>query len=307
MTGMFLETAVGGETIGQTVEIHQMAVELRTIHAGEFCHSADHDPAAAAHAGAVDHDWIEADKGLDAMGPGQLRHGPHHRHRSDCHNQLGGAGRIGDQVGQFGGNKSFAADTAVLGGDQQLIRQCRQLIGQDDVLAGSTANDGRHLVASSSQGLDQRIKDCGTDPAADAGHPPPVFNMGRLTQRTGHVTDAAALGNGHDLARRGTDGLNEKRNGACSMIGITYGQGNTFSATVGPDNNKLARLACQSHARGQHHHFVEIGRQDLVADYFKHVCATFLVMELFIDSILSDSQATPLNPPLSGGRLKLLP
>ena len=43
------------------VEIDQMAVEVRAVHAGELRLAADGQAAAAAHARAVDHDRVHAD------------------------------------------------------------------------------------------------------------------------------------------------------------------------------------------------------------------------------------------------------
>src|SRR5512136_841903 len=99
-----LLVAIGGEAVGKAGEIDLMTVEFGAVHAGELHLAAYHDPAAAAHAGAVDHDRVEADDGFDAVRPGQLRDRAHHRHRTDGENRLGRVLRIGYQFGEDGGD-----------------------------------------------------------------------------------------------------------------------------------------------------------------------------------------------------------
>ena len=70
------------------VEINQMAVEVRTVDTGELGFAADRDAAAAAHAGAVDHDRVHADDGLDPELLGQLADKLHHDQRSDRDHQV---------------------------------------------------------------------------------------------------------------------------------------------------------------------------------------------------------------------------
>src|SRR6185369_15677643 len=115
------EAAVSGQTVGQTGKVDLVAVEFGAVDAGETGLAAYYDPAAAAHAGAVDHDRVEADQGLDAVGAGKFRHCPHHRYRTDGQHQPGTPGRIGDQVGQFGGNESLPSLAAVFRGHQELL------------------------------------------------------------------------------------------------------------------------------------------------------------------------------------------
>jgi hypothetical protein len=74
--------AVGGQTVHQLGEVDQVAVELGAVDAGELGLVADRHAAAAAHAGAVDHDRVERDDGLDAVRAGHLGDGAHHRHRA---------------------------------------------------------------------------------------------------------------------------------------------------------------------------------------------------------------------------------
>jgi len=70
------------------VKIHQVSVKFGTIHAGELDFVAHLHATAAAHAGAIDHDGVEADRGTDAIGLGQVCNRPHHEKRSDCQNVI---------------------------------------------------------------------------------------------------------------------------------------------------------------------------------------------------------------------------
>ena len=65
------------------VIIDLVAVKVRAVDAGEFDLAADRDTTAAAHAGAVDHDGVQRDDGLDAEGLGGLGDELHHRDRAD--------------------------------------------------------------------------------------------------------------------------------------------------------------------------------------------------------------------------------
>ena len=73
---------VGAEAIKEVREVNFMGIELRTVYAGEFGYSVQQHPAAAAHAGTVDHDRIEAAIGWYGLGTGELGYGSHHRHRA---------------------------------------------------------------------------------------------------------------------------------------------------------------------------------------------------------------------------------
>jgi len=62
----FLFGLVDSVPVGKVAEIYLVGVEFGAVDAGEFRFVVDRDPAAAAHAGAVDHDGVQADNGMDA-------------------------------------------------------------------------------------------------------------------------------------------------------------------------------------------------------------------------------------------------
>src|ERR1035441_3094217 len=60
-----LLAAIHGVALHEHLEVDQRSVELGAIHAGELALVAQENPAAAAHPGAIHHDGVEADHGLD--------------------------------------------------------------------------------------------------------------------------------------------------------------------------------------------------------------------------------------------------
>ena len=96
------------------VIIDLVAVKVRAVDAGEFDLAADRDTTAAAHAGAVDHDGVQRNNGLDAEGLGGLGDEFHHRDRADGeHFVIVDAGL--EQLLQLDGNKAVLAVGAVVG------------------------------------------------------------------------------------------------------------------------------------------------------------------------------------------------
>ena len=79
-------------------EVDPVAVEVRPLDAGELDLAVHGDPARAAHAGAVHHDGVERDHGLDPEGPRGLDRGVHHR--------AGGRWRSPDPAGRSRGPPS---------------------------------------------------------------------------------------------------------------------------------------------------------------------------------------------------------
>src|ERR1035438_4322420 len=67
LDGLALVVAVHGVALHEYLEVDLGSVELGTIDAGELALVAEQHAATAAHAGAVNHDGVEADHGLDAQ------------------------------------------------------------------------------------------------------------------------------------------------------------------------------------------------------------------------------------------------
>ena len=81
--GHSLLLAVHPQAARQEIEVHLMAVEFRSIDTGEFRLPPDGDPAGPAHPRGIHHDGVEADDGLDTVGPGEVGDDLHHGHGPD--------------------------------------------------------------------------------------------------------------------------------------------------------------------------------------------------------------------------------
>ena len=81
--GAGLKGAVHGAAGHCLVKIHEVAVKVGAVHAGKLGLAAHGQAAAAAHAGAVDHDGVHRHNGLDIVRLGRLDDEFHHDQRSD--------------------------------------------------------------------------------------------------------------------------------------------------------------------------------------------------------------------------------
>ena len=79
---------VKARALHRLVKINLVAVEFRSVHAGEFHFAAHHQTAGAAHAGSVHHNGIHGNHGGDAELFSQLAGKFHHDHRSDYDHQI---------------------------------------------------------------------------------------------------------------------------------------------------------------------------------------------------------------------------
>jgi hypothetical protein len=95
--------------------------------------------------------------------------------------------------------------------------------------------------------------------------------MGRLAKGAGNVADKSTNRDGDYLLRRGSDGLDKEGYGTQLRIGIADGKRDPFLTPVCPDDHELTCAACLGHPWCTHHQTVEVGGQDVVTDYFKHV------------------------------------
>ncbi len=195
-SGRLLEGSIGRQAIGQAAEVHVVRVELRTIDAGVSGHAADHHAAAAAHAGAVDHDRVERDRGRDLVRSSELADGTHHRDRSDG---VHGAHPAGvELVLERLGHEPRPAIAAVIGtGDDSPA--ARQLGLEDDPLARAAADHARDLDPAAGQLLRDREDDRRPDAATDADRVACLEQLGRTAERPRDIGDGVT----GDAARTG--------------------------------------------------------------------------------------------------------
>ena len=117
----------------EEVEIDLVGVELGPVDAGELGPLRREHAAAAAHAGAVDHQRVEAHHGLDPVRPGRLGDGLHHPRRPDRQHEVDLPARL-DQLLELVGHEALAAVAAVVGRDQELVADRADLLLEDHQL-----------------------------------------------------------------------------------------------------------------------------------------------------------------------------
>ena len=135
---LFLEVEV--VALQQAVPVDKVGVELRTVNAGELALTADGEAAAAAHAGAVYHDGVQAGIGLETVGTGDLGDVLHHDDRSAGEHAVvlhagleQGLELVGDETG-FAVGAVVGAYVEVVAGGTELV------LHDDDVLAAEAAD-----------------------------------------------------------------------------------------------------------------------------------------------------------------------
>jgi hypothetical protein len=83
-----LGIAIHRVALNEDGEIHAVCIELGTVDAGEFAFAVDHHAAASAHPGAIDHDRVKADDGVDVFFAGQVGDGSHHDDWADGDDEI---------------------------------------------------------------------------------------------------------------------------------------------------------------------------------------------------------------------------
>ena len=209
--GLLLEVAVGAQAVHQQVEIHQVPVELRAVHAGEQRLAAHADAAAAAHAGAVHHHRVQRDDGAHAQRLGQVDHRAHHRHRADGIDDVDAA--RGQRVFGGVGHKAVPAVAAVVGADDHLA-QPAQLRLEDDPFLGAAADDAEHGHAAAVQALGDRMHHRGAHAAADAQRAARGDQLRGVAERPGDVGNGLARLQRHQFLRALAHRLDDQRDGA---------------------------------------------------------------------------------------------
>src|SRR5450755_4936388 len=97
-----------------------MRVELRPIHAGELAFVSHQHAAAAAHAGAVDHDGVKAHQCTDVLLPRHVGHGLHHGYGADRQHQIN-AHTVLDKLAQLVSDEALVGVASIVGGDHEHV------------------------------------------------------------------------------------------------------------------------------------------------------------------------------------------
>ena len=269
---VLVELVVGRLAAGELVEVDVVGVELGTVDAGELGLAADRHAAAAAHAGAVDHEGVQGDGRGDPIGTREIGHGLHHGHRADSVDRLRPRAVRGvEQALERRRDEAGLAEGAVFGGQQQLAGDGAELVAQHDIRGAAPADDGDELVAGAGQRLGERVEHGG---AGAAAHTDDLAHLGDVrgpAERSGDVLQGLAGGHGHDVLRAAPYGLDDQGDGAGRRIVVGDREGDALAVGSGAHDDELSGLAGAGYARRQDDHAVQAGSDLFVAEDFEHV------------------------------------
>src|ERR1035437_1550497 len=253
----------------QFLEVHLVAVKIRAIDAGKLDFAANRDAAGAAHAGAIDHDGVERDHGLDAVRARGLNAGMHHGHRSDGHHQIGLL-RI-EQVFQCGRYKAGPPKAAIVGANDQFVSEFGQLIGPEHQLVAAKTDDAGGAVTDLLESAQLREDRLHAEAAADQHDMTDLSDVLWQTQGADKVVKAVALlvlvaHRACGLAQR----LHAHGDGAAGAVKVGHGQGNAFAVFMQTQHHKMPRLCGSGDIRRQNFPQKGVLGEDFATNYGVH-------------------------------------
>ncbi len=233
---LLLEALLAGQ---QLLEVDLMAVEVGPVDAGELHLAADGDAARAAHAGAVHHDRVEGDHGLDPERPRRLDAGIHHRHRADRDDEVGLV--VFQHVLQRGGDEAGPAVAAVIGADQQVVGIVAEFVFPEHEVLVAEAHDGGGAIAGRLEAAQLRIDRSNAEAAADQHDVADLPDVLRQAERADEVLELVALLEvvAH-LVRRLPEGLHDQGDGAAFAVIVGDRQRNALAAIVKAQHHEVS-------------------------------------------------------------------
>ena len=134
---------------------------------------------------------------------------------------------------------------AVVGAGDHLA-EARQLLLEDDPLAGAAADDARDANAASRERLRDRVDDRRSDTTAHEDSVARLDQLRLVSQRTGHIRDRVAGLEVAQVEGALANGLDDQRDRAGIGIPVGDRQGDPFRARPCADDHELA---CVTHLR----------------------------------------------------------
>ena len=247
-----------------------MAVEVGALDADETDFAAHEDAAAAAHAGAVDHDRVERNEGRDAEGLRRRRAELHHDRRADRDHAVGRVRALA-QLLERRRHERFAAVGAVVRADDHLVRRGAHALFENEQLLGPRGQNARHVVAGGLHRLGDRVDRRHADAAAaqhDAAEFPHFAGHAQRAERVGErVADAEA----RQLHGRSADRLEDDGHGAGLFVRVRDGERDAFAeVVVDLDDEELAGLVLAGDVGGFESHFPHVGGKLFFEDDLVH-------------------------------------
>ena len=235
-------------TLEHLVEIDLMTVEFGAVHTDKACLSAHGDAAGTTHARAVYHDGIQGHISRDTVFLSEQAAEFHHDRRADGETFVH-LFTLDDAFYAFG-HQSFAAITAVVGHDDDLVRTFAYFVFQDNQLFASSGQHGNHAVARCLQGFDDGKHGSYAYSSSCTYHRTEFFDMRGFAQRTDHVGDIVPLIQVAQTGGRKSHLLYYQCDSAFDRIGTGYGQRHTFPLFSNADNYEMTGLPGFGYQRG---------------------------------------------------------
>ena len=236
----------------QLVEVHQVAVEIGAVHAGELHLPAHRDAARPAHSGAIHHDRVQADDGRNAEGPRDFAARLHHRDGPDG-DHFADVLFGGQHVGQRVGDEAVAAVAAVVGGDDQFVAALAELLFPEDQVAIAEADDGDGAVARLLVVAQLRIDRRDAESAAHQHHRAfQLADVARQTQRADEIEDRVALAQPQHFKGGLAHRLDHHGDRAAFRVEICHGQRDALPMLVDASHDEVSGTCRPRHIRRFH-------------------------------------------------------
>ena len=160
-----------------------MTVKFRAVHADKFRFSINRNAAAAAHTGSVNHNSIQRDNGMHSVRACCCSAEFHHNRGPDRNCFLRRSAAFAEFFQRFG-NKRFSSVAAVIGNNDELIRNFTHFFFKNDQLFRPAPDDNDNLITGALIGLRNRMQRRNADTAADTDNLTDFFDMSWIAERS---------------------------------------------------------------------------------------------------------------------------
>ena len=237
--GLGLKGAVHGAAGHGLVEIHEVAVEVGAVHTGELGLAAHGQAAAAAHAGAVDHDGVHGNDALQAVLLASLDDELHHDQRADGDDEVVLVAG-GHQLVQRSGDDALGAVAAVVGHDAQFVAASVELVLKDEQIFIAEADDAVDGAALVVQLLGNGQGDGAAQSAANDSGILEACDVAGAAQRAGEGGQGITGLEGIQQQGGAAHHLVDDGDGSGLGVKIRDGEGDALAVFGGAEDDELA-------------------------------------------------------------------
>jgi hypothetical protein len=236
----------------QLVEVHRVAVEVRTVDAGEPHPSIDGYPARSAHPSPVHHDRVQAHRRVDAIGLGQLGAGLHHRQWTDGNHFLD-IRMLSQHLIQDHGHQPLGSERAVVRRHAKLVGVAPEAVAPEHQVLAAEADDRNRVGPELLMAPKLRKNRSDPQAAADQDDLLALLDPRRHSQGPDEVEDRLAPFQVHHPMGGLTHRLDHDRDTALQAVEVRDGQRNALSRFVDAHHDEMTGMAGSG----------DLGRQDL--------------------------------------------